>query len=165
MRRRHTRISEYSNKRINPHSSQIRSEVGGANGYEGQKQTSGATHRYHGTGRGKEYCFTKVGSRANPMCHMTTRHMDMGPGQVQRYFEPPADDGKVLAKRFARGGIRTRDLQHGTVGAAYHYTTRSHSNFWRSRSAQDQNRNSEKAERCGLLRAIGRDKDREIWLR
>ena len=43
--------------------------------------------------------------------------------QVQRYFEPPADDGKVLAKRFARGGIRTRDLQHGAVGAAYHYTT------------------------------------------
>ena len=34
----------------------------------------------------------------------------------------------MLAKRFARGGIRTRDLQHGTVGASYHYTTLSHSN-------------------------------------
>ena len=34
----------------------------------------------------------------------------------------------MLAKRFARGGVRTRDLQHGTVGASYHYTTLSHSN-------------------------------------
>ena len=34
----------------------------------------------------------------------------------------------MLAKRYARGGIRTRNLQHGTVGASYHYTTRSHSN-------------------------------------
>ena len=71
--------------------------------------------------------------------------MDMaGSGQVQRYFEPPTDDGKMLAKRFARGGIRTRDISHGIVGASYHYTTRSHSNFWRLRSARDQNWNSEK---------------------
>ena len=90
----------------------------------------------------------------------------MGPGQVQRYFEPPADDGKMLAKRFARGGIRTRDLQHGADGASYHYTTPPHSVFfWRSRSARDQNRNSEKAERCRLSRATRRDKDHEIWLR
>ena len=97
------------------------------------------------------------------MRQITTRHMNMGPVQVQRYFEPPADDGKVLAKRFARGGIRTRDLQHGTDGAAYHYTTRSHSNFWRSRSAQDQNQNSEKAERCRIARSIVCDKDHENW--
>ena len=67
----------------------------------------------------------------------------------------------MLAKRFARGGIRTRDLQHGAVGASYHYTTRSHSNFGRSRSARDQNRNSEKAERCGIARSIVCDKDHE----
>ena len=35
----------------------------------------------------------------------------------------PRMTAKKLAKRFARGEIRTRDLQHGADDASYHYTT------------------------------------------
>ena len=77
-------------------------------------------------------------------------------GKYSAIFKPPADDSKTLAKRFAGGGNRTRDLQHGnglrllplhhacTVillrartlqrgsRAFDHYTTRPHSNLPRA---------------------------------
>ena len=102
--------------------------------------TSGATHRYYGTGQGKENHFIKFGVGRNRRYLQSTRGerdgntFDVRERERERNKEhhsrkPPADDGKTLAKRFARGGNRTRDLHHGSDGASYHYITPFHSVF------------------------------------
>ena len=77
-------------------------------------KTSGATQRYHGTGLGKENHFIKFGVGRNRRYLQNTRGerdgntVDMREVEIDNEHHPRkplADDDKMLAKRFARGGI------------------------------------------------------------